>query len=121
MIFNSNGKTHIKYFKFQNKTLEIVKSFCYLGITISYTGNINSSASLLIEKGRKAFFKIKQCVWLNNPCSLLEKLFDSLVPPVILYCSEIWGVTTAFKDSDPFEYLHLKFIKEILGCTLQSN
>ena len=68
-----------------------------------------------MEKGRKAFFKIKQCVGFNNPCSLLEKLFDSLVSPIILYCSVIWGITTAFKDADPFEYLHLKFIKEVLG------
>ena len=59
LIFNSNGKSHINHFKFQNKTVETVKSFCYLGITISYTGKINSSASLLMQKGRNAFFKIK--------------------------------------------------------------
>ena len=69
----------------------------------------------LMEKGRKSFFKIKQCVGIDNPCSLLEKLFDSLVSPIILYCSELWGINSAFKDSDPYEYLHLKFIKEILG------
>ena len=68
-----------------------------------------------MEKGRKAFFKIKQCIGFDNPCSLLETLFDFLVSPIILYCSELWGINTAFKDSDPYEYLHLKFIKEILG------
>jgi hypothetical protein len=41
-----------------------------------------------MEKGRKAWFKIKKTVTsvgLNNPCILLEKLFDTLVVPIILY------------------------------------
>jgi hypothetical protein len=29
-----------------------------------------------MEKGRKAWFKIKKTVGLNNPCNLLEKLFE---------------------------------------------
>jgi hypothetical protein len=32
-----------------------------------------------------------------------------------LYGCEIWGVDHCFKDSEPFEHLHIKFIKEILG------
>ena len=42
-------------------------------------------------------------------------MFDSLVFPIILYGSEVWGVGNKFKDSDPLEHLHLKFIKEIWG------
>ena len=37
-----------------------------------------------MEKGRKAFFKIKQCVGFDKPCSLLGKLFDYLVSPIII-------------------------------------
>ena len=33
----------------------------------------------------------------------------------MLYCSELWGLTCVEKDKTPYEYLHLKFIKEILG------
>ena len=62
-----------------------------------------------MEKGRKAWFKIKKTITLNNPCNLLEKLFDSLVVPIILYGSEVWGVGNKFRDSDPFEHLQLKF------------
>ena len=70
-----------------------------------------------MEKGRKAWFKIKKTITLNNICNLLEKLFDSLVVPIILYGSEVWGVSTynKFRDSDLFEHLHLNVIKEILG------
>ena len=34
---------------------------------------------------------------------------------MVLYCSELWSLTCAEKDTTPYEYLHLKFIKEILG------
>ena len=79
MIFNSNGKTFLNSFKFNKNYLETVKSYCYLGITIKYTGNFNVSPQILMEKGRKAWFKIKNSIGLNNPCSLLEKLFDMLI------------------------------------------
>jgi hypothetical protein len=59
-------------------------------------------------------------VHLNNPCNLLEKLFDSLVVPIILYGSEVWGVGNKFRDSDPFEHLHLKFSEET-PCTDHQN
>ena len=45
-----------------------------------------------MEKARKACFKIKKTIGLDNPCKLLETLFDSLVSPILLYCSEICGV-----------------------------
>ena len=43
------------------------------------------------------------------------KTFDSLVSPIQLYGSEVWGVDCKFKDSDLTEKFHLKFIKETLG------
>ena len=46
---------------------------------------------------------------------MLEKLFDTLVSSIILYGCEVWGTYCNLKDTDPFEHLHIKFIKEILG------
>ena len=74
-----------------------------------------------MEKARKAYFKIKKTVSLNNPARLIEKLFDSLISPILLYCSEIWGAFCSLKDSDPFEKLHLKFIKETLGVNCKAS
>ena len=73
---------------------------------------LNASSSLLMEKGRKAYFKIKKCIGFDNPCILLEKLFYALISFFILYCSVLWGVDLSLKDSDPYEFI--KFIKEIL-------
>lgn len=68
-----------------------------------------------MEKGRKAWFKIKKTLSLDISSCILEKLFDTLVVPITLYGSEVWGAVKIFRDSGPYENLHLKFIKEILG------
>ena len=60
MIFNSNGKSFLNHFKLDNEYFETVKSYCYLGVTISYTGNLNQTSKNLMEKGRKAWFKTRK-------------------------------------------------------------
>ena len=105
IVFNSNGKSYMNKFKSQHYTLETVKSYCYLGVTIRYNGNINASSSLLMEKGRKAYFKIQKCIGFDNPCILLENLFYALVSFFILYCSELWGVDLSLKDTNPYEFI----------------
>ena len=70
-----------------------------------------------MEKARKAFFKMKKSIGLNNPCKLLEKLFDSIIVPIMLYGCDIWGIESVLKckDSELHEKIHVKFIKELLG------
>ena len=121
MIFNSNGKTLLNHFTYDNAYLETVTNYCYLGIVLKYNGNFCLAVNSLMEKARKAYYKIKKTIGLNNPCRLLEKLFDCLVTPILTYCSEIWGVDSHFKDSDPFEKLHVKFIKDILGVHCKAS
>jgi hypothetical protein len=50
-------------------------------MVLKFIGNFNLAINTLMEKARKAKFKIKKTIGLNNPCRLLEKLFDSLVTP----------------------------------------
>ena len=71
-----------------------------------------------MEKAKKVFFKIKKTDGLDNPCRLFEKLFDNLIAPVILYCSEIWGILGTCNDSTPFEHFRMKFAKEIIRMSL---
>ena len=54
IVFNSNGKTYMNSFNLTGKHLETVKSYCYLGVTIKYTGNLNISSKLLMEKEYKS-------------------------------------------------------------------
>ena len=50
----------------------------------------------------------------------MEKLFDSLITPILLYCCEVWGLFCKLYDSESFEKLNMKFIKEILGTHCKS-
>ena len=105
----------LKTFKCANCTLETVNSYCYLGVTFKHNGSLTHTRNLFMEKAKKALFKIKNTNGLHNPDSLLEKLFDNLVTPVMLYCSKLWGITCAEKDTTLYEYIHFKVKKEILG------
>ena len=62
----------------------------------------------------------------------MTKLFDTLVKPILLYFSEVWGLMdmsfqtlsldTLFKQySSPAEKLHLKFCKQCLGTKQSSS
>ena len=79
-------------------------------MVLKFNSNFNLAINTLMEKARKAYFKIKKIIGLNNPCRLLEKLFDSLVTTILTYSIEVGGVDSTFKNSDPFEKLHIKFI-----------
>ena len=122
IVFNSNGKTYKDIFQYNNETLETITHYNYLGICIKYNGNFSLAINALVDKGRKAYFKIKKTIGLNNPCRLLEKLFDSLVSPILLYCSEVWGTNMLFKNgNNPIEKFQNKFIKEILGVNCKAT
>ena len=98
-------------FKCANGTLERVNSYCYLWVTFKHNGSLTHTSMRLMGKVNKALFKIKNTIGLDNPCNILEKLFDHLVAPVMLYCTELWGITCAVNDTTPYGYQHLKFIK----------
>ena len=61
-------------------------------MVLKFNDNFNLAINTLMEKARRAYFKIKKTIGLNNPCRFLEKLFDSLVTPILTYGSEVWGV-----------------------------
>ena len=45
-----------------------------------------------------------------------QKLFDSLVSPILLYASEVWGIY----EYEHIDKIHFKFCKNILGVRTQS-
>ena len=53
MVVNSNGKSCLNTLKYHDYVLETVKFYCYLGVTIKYSGSIGGSSNLIMEKGRK--------------------------------------------------------------------
>ena len=75
-----------------NEIVEVMESYEYLGLLFNYNGNFCQGRQQLVDQIQKAMYALYTKK--NNlaiPVDLQLRLFDSLVTPIILYCSEIWG------------------------------
>ena len=117
MTFGKNSSVHT--FSFNNKQLEIVTQYKYLGVIFNtcrnMKGNIfKSMGSYISDKARKATFAtIKKCksVGFLTPKVALQ-LFDSNVASILNYASEIWYNGNPIDD---IERVQLRFLKYLLG------
>ena len=66
MVFNSNGKTYLNQFTYNIVDIETVANYCCLGMVLKFNGNFNLAMNTIMEKARKAYFKIKKIIGLNN-------------------------------------------------------
>ena len=139
LIFNKSGRllkpsTNIKI---GHEIIESTKSYCYLGIVFTPSGTFSHAVNELKKKAMRATFSLKR--FINNKflsVSTAFKLFDSLILPILTYACQVtfpfsktasclvttkttkqnWQSNWLTKlSSDPFEKLHLKFIKWVLG------
>jgi hypothetical protein len=92
IIFNKTGYPIQKFqFTYRGDYLDVVQSYCYLGITFSSSGSlIKPACKRLCDQALKAIFKIRQLDIRNNILTAL-KLFNSLIVPILTYGTEIWS------------------------------
>ena len=111
MVFNAVEDT--RPFMYNDSKLDEVDSFKYLGMTINRRANLQYSQKIYIQQALKARASL-EC-YLNNhkhmPVKDVFDLFDTLVKPIILFNSEIWGINI----NKELEQFHLSFMKRILG------
>ena len=139
MIFSqSKHKSETSHIYYENKAIESVTEYSFLGMLIKCNGNLSQSTLELTKKAKKVFFAIKSYTKsLNNlPIKVANNLFDSLVKPIMTYNSEVTYLDTYisfhraksraltsgkeinqldFIDKTPIENMHLKFCKSTLG------
>ena len=101
-------------FLLDNKPLEIVQDLTYLGVKISSTGNFQNHNSITREKAIHALFKVFKTIDFKNlKPKQAEKLFDTLISPILMYGCEVWGVylkqNFASWDKKLTEKVHLRF------------
>ena len=126
MIF-SNKKVKNLTFTLNGNTIETVDEYKYLGIILSYNGNLKHAAKYLYDKSLKAIFALKSKILDYKAITpkLQMKLFDSLIKPILTYGSEIW--ISDFKLNDktddklPFEKIHNRFCKYTLSVHKKSS
>ena len=110
--------------KYKNQSLEYVNRFTYLGITITKSGITQTSKLNIVSKAQKAWYKLKRILFSNTirSPSIALHLFDCCIKPIILYCSEVWGLIDNPQKNlcqlyDSKERLQLHCCKQILNVT----
>ena len=87
----------------------------------------------LSSKSLKALFSIRNALYSNKEYSVTihTSVFDTLVKPILIYGSEIWGQDilhtktnikeTFSNDKSEFERVHMRFCKKLLGVNIKST
>ena len=137
IIFNTNKLNEVP-FTLNSENLENVHEISYLGVILNHKGSFESTKSVLYKKGLKALFKLKYVLSPLPKLSTCLHLFDHLVKPIMLYCSEVWSYslfgekncTKISKDNleslystrtAPIERAFIKFCKMLLHLPSKSS
>lgn len=122
MIFGklTSKKSKQASFNVNNKNLDLVKEFTYLGVTLTSTGKFQSHQIKTKEKATNALFSINRTVNLRKlRPKQANKIFDSMISPILTYGSEVWGVYQNHDfqkwDKSHTERMHLRYCKFYLG------
>ena len=110
VVFRKGGRLSMNDFWFYDDFLkEVVDSFQYLGLILSYTGKFSCAQQDSASRGLRAKYALRINVsQLFDPdVNMLLNLFDKMVTSVLSYGCEVWGFHTA----SAIERVHLKFCK----------
>ena len=126
MIFGKKRLKNVPEFLLNTTKLEIVQEFTYLGVKITSTGNFVNHLTQSREKALHALFKTTRLVDFKNlPPKQANRLFDSLIAPILTYSCEVWGVYQKHDfekwDKTPTEKAHLRFCKYFLGVNKKAS
>ncbi len=112
LVFNKAGRFKKCSIKYNNKEIECVKRYTYLGICFAASGTYSYAKQELLNKGMKAYFKL--CKSFANAHTLMH-LFNHTIKPVIMYGSEVWGCfsNSRFKK-DPNKMFHSEIDKLLI-------
>ena len=91
IIFSRGKVRRFTTFKYGCDIIEVVSDYVYLGVKI----NFNTFAKAMkkqLDHGRRAqFAMLIKARNLDLPIDIQIKVFESIVCPILLYGSEVWG------------------------------
>ena len=88
------GKRHnLEMFHYGHHDIENVTEYSYFGTVINARGNFSSAKANLKNKSMKALFSVWKAITVckSPDTNLANKMFDTLIKPILLYNHEIWG------------------------------
>ncbi len=114
MVFRKAvGRSKKEVWQWEEKTIEEVATFKYLGYTFQRNGRRTQHLENTVKKANR----LLKAVWglaerrLKNDFVRRIWLFDSLIKSVIMYGAEIWG----WKERESLERVQAKYLKWTLG------
>ncbi len=117
LIFSKGKLRNIPQFVYNGVNLEVVTKYCYLGLMFNYNGKFTVAQKALYDKASRAMFGLlAKCRKLYLPIDIQIKLFDSVVKPVAIYASEVWGA----EDTGLADKLQRRFRKLALGLKIRT-
>ena len=107
------------------------REYKYLGFLVTPSGEVTTGIRDLKSRAQYALVQLrrKMGVHFRENIGMSFYLFDTLIKPIILYCSDFWGILRIVKK-DPSELLrkdsiieliHMKFLKQLLGVQPQTS
>ena len=104
---SKRGLRNMPNFNFEDSLLEIVDHFSYLGVQFSYNGKFTRTKIYVVEQARRAMFSVmKKARKLSLPVDMQLHLFDTMISPILMYGSEVWGI----ENIDIIDRFKLKFL-----------
>ena len=131
MVFNKTGR-HIRCdIKTNGMLITSVREYKYLGFLITPSGEVLTGIKDLKSRALYALVQLRKKLGDNfrENIKIAFYLFDALIKPIILYCSDFWG-PLCIQKNDPSELLpknnlidlvHMKFLKQLLGVQSQTS
>ena len=112
------------YFHINREKIETVSNYTYLGVNFTSNGNFRDNKINLKEKTRRSIFATRRFLNFSKlPIDVVNKIFDSLFLPILMYGSEVWGVYDKNDyntwEKDIIERTHVYFCKLFLGVNKQ--
>lgn len=122
-------------FYIQNSVIENVQRYKYLGVVLSASGSFSDARINMVNKAKKALFKLKGCIRKSNLDPHLGlKMFDQLIKPICMYGSEVWSSDLATQKKlrnqnfveeifceQPIEQINLSMCKFLLGVNKKAG
>ena len=94
---------------YNNVKLDVVNSFCYVGLTFTRQLSVSSMVNALCIKGKRILISILSSLYNSGqlPKTVFFKIFDTKICPQTLYGAEVWGLET-FIDRERVQYYACK-------------
>ena len=96
------------------KTIETVNEYKYLGIIFTLNGKLTKAKATLSKQAKKVLYILRRIVNTLRypPISVMCKLFDTLVMPVLCYGAEVWGMARS-EEIEKIQYQFCKFVLQM--------